>query len=221
MEIFLKSDISGISTTANNVINEIDSFASNLESILEEVNSEFEERFDNLLPKKDDVIQKINSNELFSDKVKARLEKQLQFIYDEIEDENLGLSIDISEDDIISNYSDDPERFLNNHHYLNEHKDFVESKIYEIEERVNNIKRFTSFTRKKIKLVIERREGIIAIKNKNHPDYLKNKSLNININNPEVIFAETGLFSQENGWSIPDDMISDFKILKSKINALI
>jgi hypothetical protein len=221
MEIFLKSDIKSISDTANTVINEIDNFASNLESILEDLNAEFEEKFDSLLSKKDDIIQKINSNELFSDKVKARLEKQLQFIYDEIEDENLGLSIDISEDDIISNYSDDPERFLNNHHYLNEHKDFVESKIYEIEERVNNIKRFTSFTRKKIKLVIERREGIIAIKNKNHPDYLKNKSLNININNPEVIFAETGLFSQENGWSIPDDMISDFKILKSKINALI
>jgi hypothetical protein len=221
MEIFLKSDISGISDTANTVINEIDSFSSNLQSILEEFNSEFEERFDNLLSKKDDIVQKINSNELFSDKVKARLEKQLQFIYDEVEDENLGLSIDISEDDIVNNYSDDPESFLNKQFFLDEHRDFIESKIYEIEERINNIKRFTSFTRKKIKLVIERREGIIAIKNKNHPDYLKNKSLDININNPEVIFAETGLFSQENGWSIPDSMIADFKILKSKINALI
>jgi hypothetical protein len=221
MEIFLKSDISGISTTANNVINEIDSFASNLESILEEVNSEFEERFDNLLPKKDDVIQKINSNELFSDKVKSRLEKQLQFIFDEIDEENLGLSIDLSEEDIINNYSDDPESFLNKQFFLDEHKDFVESKIYEIEERINNIKKFTSFTRKKIKLVIERRGGVIAIKNKNHPLYLKNKSLDININNPEVIFSEEGVFNPESGWIIPDSMIANFKILKSKINSLI
>ena len=179
MEIFLKSDIKSISDTANTVINEIDSFASNLESILEEVNDEFEERFDNVLSKKDDIVQKINSNELFSDKVKARLEKQLQFIYDEIDEENLGLSIDLSDEDIISNYSEDPESFLNKQFFLDEHKDFVESKIYEIEERINNIKKFTSFTRKKIKLVIERREGVIAIKNKNHPLYLKNKSLDI------------------------------------------
>ena len=53
MNIFSKNDINEISNNAKTLMEEIDDFSSNVVSILENLNDEFEERFDYLDSKKD------------------------------------------------------------------------------------------------------------------------------------------------------------------------
>lgn len=220
MEIFSKQEIRSISDASDRLISEISDFTSSIESILKEVNDETEEWFSNLEDKVKITLSDISKNNYFSQKVKDRLEKQINFIMDELEKENFELDVNIDMDVIAENFSSNPEKFLDDHLDLNEHRQYVESKIEEIHHRISKIHDFTEYSKSKHKFVIEKRNGIIAIKNKNHPDYLKNKKLDISILNPEVFFLKEGYMDPNTGWNVSSKTIEEFKIYKKKLNSL-
>lgn len=220
MEIFSKQEIRSISDASERLTSEIADFASSIESILEEVNDEAKECFSRLEDKVKITISDINKNKYFSQKVKNRLEKQINFIMDELEQENFELDVNIDIDAIAENFNSNPERFLDDHLDLNEHRQYVENKINEIYNRISKIHDFTEYSESKHKFIIEKRNGIIAIKNRRHPDYLKNKGLDINISNSEVVFLKEGYMNPNTGWYIPLETIEEFKIYKKKLNSL-
>lgn len=220
MEIFLKSDISEINNNAENIKNSIDDFVDSITSFLEDTNSSFEERYSEIENSKETVISKINSNPYFSFEVKDRLNKQLHYIIDELQQENFSLELSISEDEISCNYSESPEKYLGSNFDIDDHLKFVDDFLDEIENRISRIKNFSNYIKPKHKFVIEKRTGVIAIKDKYHPEYLKNKDLDISINNPEVLFVQEGINDPESGWIIPKGVLQNFKTLRNKIKLL-
>ena len=221
MDFILKKDLTEISNSADNIKNSIDDFTESLCSILEDLNDSFKERYLELHNSKEEVINKINNNPNFSFNVKDRLKNQLEYIINELEEENFYLDVSISEDDIVSNFCEDSRKFLEHNFDIDDHLNFIDNFFNEIENRISTISKFSNYSKSKHKFVIEKRNGIIAIKDKYHPDYLSNKDLDININNPEVIFLQEGINDLQHGWIIPDSIIENFKILKRKINSLL
>ena len=220
MKIFSKSDISELSNNAENIKGSIDDFVDSTISFLDDINSSFEERYSEIENDKEKMINKINSNHFFSIHVRERLIKQLEYIFDELEQENFNLEFSTSESDIVSNFDQDAQKFLEHNFDIDEHLKFVDNFLDEIQFRISKIEKFCDYTRPKHKFVIEKRTGVIAIKDKYHPEYINNRYLDIDINSPEVFYAQEGINDPENGWIIPDDLLQKFKVLRNKIKLL-
>ena len=221
MKIFDDKQIREITDITNTVINDIEDFGSNLKSELEEVNYNFSEQMKTVDKLFENTNNKIDNNLDFSDRIKKRLIRQIEAISDELESENFELSFDLDDSDILENYSSNSNKFLENKVDLEEHLSFIENKIEEITNRIDKISDFCDYKKPKHKLVIEKRNGIIAIKDKNHPDYFKNKESNISIDNEEVFFYKEGLQSEVvpsvGGWYIPQSTVDEFKIIKRRL----
>lgn len=225
MKIFDDKQIREITDVTNTVINDIEDFGANIKSELEEINYNFSEQMKSVDKLFENTNSKIDNNFDFSDRVKKRLTRQVELISNELDSENFELSFDLDDSDILENYSTDSRRFLEDKIDLEEHLSFIENKIEEISDRINKISDFCDYKKPKHKLVIEKRNGIIAIKDKNHSDYLKNKELNISIDNDEVLFCKEGLQStlieSVGGWYIPQSTIDEFKIIKRRLQKIL
>lgn len=225
MKIFDNKNSNEVDDVVNSIVNDVQDFGANIKTELEEINWNFKEQMKSVNDFFEETNSKISNQVCFSDQVKKRLIHQVDIIYNELETENFELSLDFDESDILENYTSDARKFLEDKSDLEEHLVFIENKIEEISNRVTKISDFCDYKKTKHKLVIEKRNGIIAIKDKNHSDYFKNKELDISINNEEVLFFKEGLQSEDNlsigRWYIPQSNIDEFKIIRKKLQKML
>jgi hypothetical protein len=219
-QVFKKQTIQSVLGTVSNVVNQIDSFGGELESAMDDVNFNFNLQIEQTDKLFNDISSRINQNDFFSEKVKGRLIRELDKIHDDLNSENFELDLDLDDSDVLDNFSTDGFKLLEEKTYLEEHLTFINNKIEEVSDRAEKINQLCKYKKPIHKFVIEKRNGIIAIKDKNHPQYLFNKNLPISINNDEVIFCKDGVHT-ESGWFIPDSIINEFKTIKRKLNKLL
>lgn len=222
MVIFNKRDIDNIDIVTNSVVNDIQDFSQNLSSTLETHNEEFESRYDDFLKLKTNTINSVNDNSFFSDRVKSYLNKVIDRIESELDEENFELDFNIDENDVTENFGADVDRFLRNNLKIDDHMSYVHDSMDAFEGRLLKISNLSKYKKPKNKFVIEKRKGIICIKNKNHSNYLINKNNNISIDNEEVLFIKEGVFDEEKlEYTIPDSIVDEFKKIKKKLNKVL
>ena len=222
MVIFNKRDLDSVDIACNGVINDIQEFSENLSSFLESHNEEFDNKFEEFLKLKTDTITAVNDNSFFSDKFKTYLNTVVDRIESELNEENFELDFNIDENDITENYSNSIESFIKHNMDIDKHLNYAYSSLEASESRLLKICNLAKYKKPKNRFIIEKRKGIICIKNKNHSNYLINKNNNISIDNEEVIFVKEGIFDEEKlEYIIPDSMVDEFKKIRNKLNRVL
>ena len=225
MFLYNKKDLEHISREANNLADEITEFAEGIVSTLKESDRDIEYK----VTAARDLINSIKSNldvsdSPFSDKIKDRIRGTIEDCQMSLEEdlELLTREMDLDTDNILSdrsNYSDSED-------YLNSVNFYRSIEIFDSnnDDRINLLEKIDNFLSnpkiKKRHFVIERRAGLVAIKDRKHSDYKVNRREEVSINNGEVYFIADGIWDSVNGWSVPDTVIERCKETCRKLNLL-
>jgi hypothetical protein len=221
MTIFNQNTIDEVEESCDSITRNIQNFSEELSSIMEGYNDDFNSLMDDYNQTKDSVVNKINDNSYFKPKVKEYLIGRISKIESELDEENFEMDLSIEENDIYDNYFSGADKFMSNNTDIDSHMRYVNSAIEESLDRIKVISRISDYVKPKYRFVIEKRSGIICIKDKNHSDYSINKSKDISIDNGEVIFIKEGIWDPESGWTIPESLVVEFKKIKEKLNELV
>jgi len=221
MTIFNKNTIDEVDESCDSITRDIQNFSEELSGIMESYNDDYNSLMDNYNQTKDYVINKINDNSYFKPKVKEYLVGRVFKIEGELSEEDFEMDLSVDENDIYDNYSSGADRFMSHHTDIDSHMRYVNSAIEESLERIKVISRISDYVKPKHKFIIEKRKGIICIKDKNHPDYSVNKSKDISIDNGEVIFFKEGIWNPEFGCIISNDLVDEFRKIRQKLNELV
>lgn len=221
MAIFNQNTIDEVSESCDSITRNIQDFSEELSGIMEGYNDDFNSLMEDYNQVKNNVITKINNNSYFKPQVKEYLVSRVSKIESELDEEDFEMDLTIDENDIYDNYSSGADRFMSRNTDIDSHMRYVNSVIEESLERIKVISRISDYVKPKHRFIIERRSGIICIKDKNHRDYSINKSKDISIDNGEVIFIKEGIWDPESGWTIPEDLVVEFKKIKAKLNELV
>jgi hypothetical protein len=221
MNIFNQNTIDEVEESCDSITRNIQNFSEELSGIMEGYNDDFNSLMDDYNQTKDSVVNKINDNSYFKPKVKEYLIGRISKIESELDEENFEMDLSIEENDIYDNYFSGADKFMSNNTDIDSHMRYVNSAIEESLDRIKVISRISDYVKPKYRFVIEKRSGIICIKDKNHSDYSINKSKDISIDNGEVIFIKEGIWDPESGWTIPESLVVEFKKIKEKLNELV
>jgi len=221
MNIFNQNTIDEVEESCDSITRNIQNFSEELSGIMEGYNDDFNSLMDDYNQTKDSVVNKINDNSYFKPKVKEYLIGRISKIESELDEENFEMDLSIEENDIYDNYFSGADKFMSNNTDIDSHMRYVNSAIEESLERIKVISRISDYVKPKYRFVIEKRSGIICIKDKNHSDYSINKSKDISIDNGEVIFFKEGIWNPEFGWIISNDLVDEFRKIRQKLNELV
>jgi hypothetical protein len=221
MAIFNQNTIDEVSDSCDSITRNIQDFSEELSGIMESYNDDYNSLIEDYNQVKNNVINKINDNSYFKPQVKEYLVSRVSKIESELGEEDFEMDLTIDENDIYDNYSSGADRFMSRNTDIDSHMRYVNSAIEESLERIKVISRISDYVKPKHKFIIEKRKGIICIKDKNHRDYSINKSKDISIDNGEVLFFKEGIWNPEFGWIIPEDLVDEFKKIKVKLNELV
>lgn len=225
MFLYNKKDLEHISREANNLADEITEFAEGIVSILKESDRDIEYK----VTVARDLINSIKSNldvsdSPFSDKIKDRIRRTVEDCQMSLEEdiELLTREMDLDTDNILSERSNyrDSEDYLTSVNFYRSIEIFDSNN----DDRINLLEKIDNFLSnpkiKKQHFVIERRAGLVAIKDRKHSDYKVNRREEVSINNGEVYFIADGIWDSVNGWSVPDTLIERCKETCRKLNFL-
>lgn len=223
MYLYNKRDIADLKTMANDIADKITSFGDDIVNELQDADRDIE-----LLESKMSSLEKSISNLLnrdgapFSKRLKKRVERYIENRFD-INDISLDLQFEgLQERDILDSY----DSYNSGLDYLDDNLGFT-STLEEFKEGADTyisfLEKIESFLSnpsiKSRHFVVEIRAGIIAIKDRKHPSYRTNRLGDILLSNPEVYYVREGIFSPE-GWSVPVEMVEEFKEIAKKLNSL-
>lgn len=223
MYLYNKRDIVEVKTIANDIADKITSFGDDIVNELQDADRDIE-----LLESKMSSLEKSIKDLLhrdgvpFSKRLKNRIERYIENRFD-INDISLDLQFEgLQERDILESY----DSYNSGLDYLDDNLGFT-STLEEFKESADTyisfLEKIESFlsnpTIKTRHFVVEIRAGIIAIKDRKHPSYRENRRGDILLSNPEVYYVREGIFDS-NGWSVPVEMIEEFKEIAKKLNSL-
>ena len=223
MYLYNKRDITEMKSIASDLADKISSFSDDIVSELEDADRDIE-----LLESKMSSLEKSISDLLhkdgapFSERLKKRVERYIENRFD-INDISLDLQFEgLQEKDILDNY----DSYNSGLDYLDDNLGFT-TVLDEFKENANSyisfLETIESFLSnpsiKERHFVVEIRAGIIAIKDRKHLMYRENRRGDILLSNPEVYYVREGILGPS-GWSVPVEIIEEFKAIAVKLNSL-
>ena len=223
MYLYNKRDITEMKSIASDLADKISSFSDDIVSELEDADRDIE-----LLESKMSSLEKSISDLLhkdgapFSERLKKRVERYIENRFD-INDISLDLQFEgLQEKDILDNY----DSYNSGLDYLDDNLGFT-TVLDEFKENANSyisfLETIESFLSnpsiKERHFVVEIRAGIIAIKDRKHLTYRENRRGDILLSNPEVYYVREGILGPS-GWSVPVEIIEEFKAIAVKLNSL-
>lgn len=223
MFIYNKKELDELNREANNRADAITGLADDIINALKDTDRDIESKVEVERELTDSILSKLESPDSpFSERYRNRLRKLVDGYRSDLEDELNDLSVDLDSNDIFSEHSNyrDSEEYLSTTNFY----ELVELFNNNHEERTLQLDKIDDFlTNPKIKkrhFVMERRSGLVAIKDRKHPDYKINKDKPISIDNGEVYFIANGVWDSFNGWSIPENVIESCRKTVKKLNSL-
>jgi len=221
--LYNKRDITDVKSIASDLADKITSFSDDIVSELEDADRDVELIESRISSLEKSISDLLHRDEVpFSERLKKRVERYIENGFD-INDISLDLQFEgLQEQDILDNY----DSYNSGLDYLDDNLGFTST----LEEFKENADTYISFL-EKIKsflsnptikgrhFVVEIRAGIIAIKDRKHPSYRTNRLGDILLSNPEVYYVREGIFDSS-GWSVPVEMIEEFKAIAKKLNSL-
>ena len=223
MYLYNKRDITEMKSIASDLADKISSFSDDIVSELEDADRDIE-----LLESKMSSLEKSISDLLrkdgapFSERLKKRVERYIENRFD-INDISLDLQFEgLQEKDILDNY----DSYNSGLDYLDDNLGFT-TVLDEFKENANSYISFLETVEcflsnpsiKERHFVVEIRAGIIAIKDRKHLTYRENRRGDILLSNPEVYYVREGILGPS-GWSVPVEIIEEFKAIAVKLNSL-
>ena len=223
MFIYNKKELDELNREANNRADAITELAEGIINTLKDTDRDIESKVDKEKELTDSILSKLESSDSpFSERYRNRLRKLVDGYRSDLEDELSDLGVDLDSNDIFSEHSNyrDSEEYLSTTGFY----ELVELFDNNHEERMLQLDKIDDFlTNPKIKkrhFVMERRSGLVAIKDRKHPDYKINKYECISMDNGEVYCIFNGKWDPNTGWSVPENVIESCRKTVRKLNSL-
>ena len=223
MFIYNKSELDAISREASNLADEITEYAEGLVTSLKDADRDIESKVSSVKDLIDSIGSKLQDSDLpFSERFRKRIRKVLDDYDLSLEEELEGLKFDFDGDEILRDRQEysDPEDYLNSIDFfknLNSFEVHCDNLIFYLDK----IEDFMRSPKRKVHhFVMERRSGLLAIKDRKHPDYGINKDGYISIDNGEVYCIFNGEWDPNTGWSVPENVIESCRKTIKKLNSL-
>lgn len=217
MYFYEKRELKSLQDFCRDTSDSISSMGEEVSSILSDADREaerLEEEMKELVVKIETILKQ--KSDIFSEKLISRINSKLD--YSDVMSILDDFSYSFEERDVMDNFNSIDD-YLNNFNFSEIKDEFEESasnKLIEL-ERVYDF--LSNLKVKKHHFIIDRRAGIISIRDRKHPSYQQNKKGEISIENPDVYLIREGKF---NGtyWFIEESLIEDVKKICKKLNTL-